>query len=217
MPIDVIQWLRGLGLEQYATPFRDNDIDGEILAELTAEDLIGLGIGSIGHRRKLLTAIASLRESDSPTEATAAAVEPPPPSVAEASPVERRQLTILFCDLVGETPNLAARLQGLAAPNTVVVADNTRRQLGTLFEFQDLGPQLLKGFAGEQRVWRVIGESGVASRFAALRTPEAPLIGRDEELELLVRRWSQAKAGEGRVVLLSADAGIGKSRLTEAL
>ena len=327
MSIDVTNWLRELGLEQYEHAFRANDIDGEVLAELTADDLIGLGVASIGHRRKLLTAIAALHlQEPSPDTPPPADAAPPATHAAETSPVARRQLTIMFCDLVGstelstrldpedmrdiiavyhgrvsevvirfggfvarlmgdgvlayfgyphaheddaeravrgglaivdaiarigltqplqvrigiatglvvvgdligtgaaqeqnvvgDTPNLAARLQTLAAPNAVVIADSTRRQLGTLFELYDLGPQVLKGFTGEQRAWRVIGESGVESRFAALRTPETALVGRDEELELLLRRWNQAKTGEGRVVLLSADAGIGKSRLTEAL
>ncbi|MBV9827445.1 MAG: AAA family ATPase [Alphaproteobacteria bacterium] len=319
MAINVAEWLLGLGLEQYTALFADNHIDGEVLAELTAQDLGDLGITSIGHRRKLLSAIAALHGAPI-TAATPAA------AAAETSFVERRQLTILFCDLVGstalatrldpedlrdiiaayhsrvsgvvarfggytarlmgdgalayfgypsaheddaeravraaltiveaidklglahalqvrigiatglvvvgdligegggqeqtvvgDTPNLAARLQTVAAPNTVIVADATRRQLGTLFQLQDLGELALKGFADDQRAWRVTGESGVVSRFAALRTPETPLIGREEELDLLLRRWAQAKAGEGRVVLLSADAGIGKSRLAEAL
>ena len=119
--------------------------------------------------------------------------------------------------VVGETPNLAARLQTLAAPGTLVVAEGTRRQIGGLFEIEDLGPQRLAGFAEPQRAWRVIGESGVASRFEALRSAETPLVGRDEELDLLLRRWRQAQAGEGRVVLLSGEPGIGKSRLSEAL
>jgi predicted ATPase len=119
--------------------------------------------------------------------------------------------------VVGETPNLAARLQALARPGTLVVAGSTRRQIGTLFEIEDLGPQPLAGFAEPQRAWRVIGESGVVSRFEALRSGTTPLVGRDEELDLLLRRWQQAKSGEGRVVLLSGEPGIGKSRLTEAL
>jgi len=119
--------------------------------------------------------------------------------------------------VVGETPNLAARLQALARPGTLVVADGTRRQLGTLFEIEDLGPQPLAGFAEPQRAWRVVGESGIVSRFEALRSGTTPLVGRDEELDLLTRRWRQAKSGEGRVVLISGEPGIGKSRLTEAL
>jgi class 3 adenylate cyclase/predicted ATPase len=119
--------------------------------------------------------------------------------------------------VVGETPNLAARLQALARPGTLVVADSTRRQIGTLFEIEDLGPQPLAGFAEPQPAWRVIGESGVVSRFEALRSGTTPLVGRDEELDLLLRRWQQAKSGAGRVVLVSGEPGIGKSRLTEAL
>ena len=117
----------------------------------------------------------------------------------------------------GETPNLAARLQGLAAANQIVVADDTRHLLGGLFEVEDLGPQILAGFVEPQRAWRVLGESGVLSRFEALRSSTTPLVGRDEELDLLRRRWQQAKTSEGRVVLISGEPGIGKSRLTAAL
>jgi class 3 adenylate cyclase len=327
MSIEVTNWLRGLGLEQYAAAFHDNDINSEILHELTTDDLISLGVTSIGHRRKLLAAISALREAGTMPATQMASRAPPHHSLpAGIAAAERRQLTIMFCDIVGstelatqldpedlrdiiaayhrrvaegvtryggftarlmgdgvlayfgyplaheddaeravrgglaiveavaglglaqplqvrigiatglvvvgdligtgagqeqtvtgETPNLAARLQTLAAPNAVIVSQSTRRLLGTLFEMEDLGPQSLKGFAGELRAWRVVGESGVESRFAALRTAETPLVGREEELDLLLRRWAQAKSGEGRVVLLSAEAGIGKSRLTEAL
>ena len=86
-----------------------------------------------------------------------------------------------------------------------------------MFEIEDLGPQRLAGFAEPQRGWRVIGESGVVSRFEALRSEATPLVGREEELDLLLRRWEQAKGGEGRVVLISGEPGIGKSRLTAAL
>ena len=315
MSIDVADWLRGLGLEQYTPAFAANDIDADVLPELTADDLIGLGVGSIGHRRKLLAAIAALRDE----KAT-------PPVAAAPAEAERRQLTVMFCDLVGstplstrfdpedlreivgvyhrcvadtvarfggfvakymgdgvlvyfgypeaheddaeravraglavvdavgglttaeplnvrlgiasglvvvgdligagaaqergvvgETPNLAARLQALAEPGALVIAESTRRQIGALFEIEDLGPQPLAGFAEQQRAWRVVGESGVLSRFEALRSEATPLIGRDEELELLLRRWQQAKASEGQVVLLSGEPGIGKSRLTAAL
>src|SRR5205823_4410030 len=85
------------------------------------------------------------------------------------------------------------------------------------FDVEDLGPQEIAGFAAPQRAWRVIGESGVVSRFEALRSGATPLVGRDEELDLLRRRWQQAKAGEGRVVLVSGEPGIGKSRLTAAI
>jgi predicted ATPase len=119
--------------------------------------------------------------------------------------------------VVGETPNLAARLQARATPGTVVIAEPTRRQIGGLFEIEDLGPQPLAGFTEPQRVWRVIGESAVLSRFEALRSEAVPLIGRDQELDLLQQCWGQAKAGEGRVVLISGEPGIGKSRLTATL
>jgi predicted ATPase len=105
----------------------------------------------------------------------------------------------------------------LAAPNTLLIAEATRRQIGRLFDFEDLGPQQLAGFAAPQRAWRVLGESGAVSRFEALRSGTTPLVGRDEEVELLIRRWQQAKSGEGRVVLISGEPGIGKSRLTAAL
>ena len=326
--MDVAAWLRRLGLEQYAQLFRDNDIDGEILYGMTAEDLKELGISSFGHRRRLVNAITALGE-EPPTRnmaqsATSATAAPTPPPTIDA---ERRQLTVMFCDLVGstalstrfdpedlreviaayhravagvvarfdgfvakymgdgvlvyfgypraheddaeravraglgtidavgrldikstklqarvgiatglavvgdligagsaqeqavvgETPNLAARLQALAIPASLVIAASTRQQIGELFDLEDLGPQQLAGFAESQPAWRVIGESGEVSRFEALRSGETPLVGRDEEIELLIRRWQQAKAGEGRVVLISGEPGIGKSRLTAAL
>jgi hypothetical protein len=131
-------------------------------------------------------------------------------------PVSRQASAVAY-GVVGETPNLAARLQALAAPNTLVIAEATRRQIGGLFDLADLGPQALAGFAEPQPAWRVIGESGMLSRFEALRSGETPLVGREEEVELLVRRWQQAKTGAGRVVLISGEPGIGKSRLTAAL
>jgi class 3 adenylate cyclase len=325
MPINVADWLRRLGLEQYEPAFSANDIDDEVLPELTAEDLAGLGVSSIGHRRKLLAAIAALRG-----DAQQADLLPNPPPLAGegrlGAEAERRQLSVIFCDLVGstllstrfdpedlreivaayqrcvtdtvarfagfvakymgdgvliyfgypeaheddaeravraglavideirrltapdrlnvrlgvasglvvvgdligvgaaqersvvgETPNLAARLQTLAQPDTLVIAESTRRQIGALFEIEDLGLQPLAGFAEPQRAWRVVGESGVLSRFEALRSEATPLVGRAEELDLLLRRWQQAKAEAGRVVLISGEAGIGKSRLTAAL
>jgi class 3 adenylate cyclase len=323
--MNVAAWLRGLGLEQYAPAFRDNDVDGEVLPELTADDLIGLGVNSIGHRRKLLAAIAALG-TEPPTVAQSAASTISAPTSPPTIDAERRQLTVMFCDLVGstalstrhdpedlreliadyhravsdavgrfdgfvakymgdgvliyfgypraheddaeravraglavieavgqlparqdlrvrlgiatglavvgdligegaaqergvvgETPNLAARLQALARPNTLVIGEATRRQIGGLFDLEDLGPQQLAGFGGPQRAWRVLGESGEVSRFEALRSGETPLVGREEEVELLIRRWEQAKSGEGRVVLISGEPGIGKSRLTAAL
>jgi class 3 adenylate cyclase len=320
--MDVAEWLRGLGLEQYVSAFRDNDVDGEVLPRLTAEDLRELGVASVGHRRRLLDAVAALGGGQ-PAAGASPAPDTAPTAGVEA---ERRQLTVMFCDLVGstalsarydpedlreivgayhrcvadtvaryagfvakymgdgvliyfgypeaheddaeravraglavidavgglatpeklgvrlgiasglvvvgdligagaaqergvvgETPNLAARLQALAQPGTLVIAESTRRQIGALFELEDLGPQPLAGFAELQRAWRVVGESGVLSRFEALRSEATPLVGRDEELDLLLRRWHQVKAGEGRVVLVSGEPGIGKSRLTAAL
>jgi AAA ATPase domain/Adenylate and Guanylate cyclase catalytic domain len=118
---------------------------------------------------------------------------------------------------IGETPNLAARLQGLATPNNLVIADSTRIQVGSLFDLEDLGARPLAGFAEPKRAWRVIDESGAPGRCEALRSDTMPLIGRGEELELLLRRWHQAKAGDGRVALISGEPGIGKSRLTAAV
>jgi class 3 adenylate cyclase len=120
--------------------------------------------------------------------------------------------------IVGETPNFAARLQGIAEPNMVVIADGTRRLLGNLFEVQDLGSRELKGIAGPARVWAALRASSIESRFEALHaTGLTALVGREEESELLLRRWSKAKSGEGQVVLLSGEAGIGKSRLTATM
>jgi class 3 adenylate cyclase/predicted ATPase len=327
MSMDIADWLRGLGLEQYVQLFRDNDIDGDILGGMNAEDLKELGISSFGHRRKLLHAISALRGAPATRDVAQSALSVTSAPVSSPTiDAERRQLTVMFCDLVGstplstrfdpedlreivgayhrcvadtvarfagfvakymgdgvlvyfgypeaheddaeravrtglavidavgrlatpeplsvrlgvasglvvvgdligagaaqergvvgETPNLAARLQAVAQPGTLVIADSTRRQIGTLFEIEDLGPQPLAGFAEPQRAWRVVGESGVVSRFEALRSGTTPLVGRDEELDLLLRRWQQAKLGEGRVVLVSGEPGIGKSRLTAAL
>src|SRR5207245_4705194 len=105
----------------------------------------------------------------------------------------------------------------LGAPDTLVIAEARRRQVGGLFDLADLGPQALAGVAAPQPAWRVLGEGGMLSRFEALRSGRTPLVGRDEEVELLIRRWQQAKTGEGRVMLISGEPGIGKSRLTVAL
>jgi len=319
--VDIADWLRGLGLEKYASAFDENAINWAVLPKLTADDLKDIGVTAVGHRRVLLEAIAALGASVATPTVTAAVSDVSAPAEAE-----RRQLTVMFCDLVGstplstrfdpedlreivgayhrcvtdtvarfagfvakymgdgvliyfgypeaheddaeravraglaiidavarlatpeplnvrlgiasglvvvgdligagaarergvvgETPNLAARLQALAASGALVIAESTRRQIGTLFEIEDLGRQALAGFAELQHAWRVVGESGVLSRFEALRSQATPLVGRNEELTLFLRRWQQVKAGEGRVVLVSGEPGIGKSRLTAAL
>jgi len=323
--MDVVAWLRGLGLERYAPAFRDNDVDDEVLPELTSDDLISIGVTSVGHRRKLLAAIAGLSAEMPAAALTAASRETPEPAAGTG---ERRQLTVMFCDLVGstalsarldpedlsrlirsyqacvattiarfdgfiaryvgdgvliyfgypqaheddaertvraalaviaaideastlspsvrvrigiatglvvvgepigtgearqqtaigETPNLAARLQALAEPNTIAIADATRRLIGDLFEYRDLGAVELKGVAAPLRAWQVLGPSAVASRFEALRgSALTRLIGRDEEIDLLLRRWARAKTGDGQVVLISGEPGLGKSRITAAL
>jgi tetratricopeptide (TPR) repeat protein len=118
---------------------------------------------------------------------------------------------------VGETPNLAARLQGVADPNQVIIDAATRRQIGGLFECRNLGTVELKGLPAAVPAWQVLSENRTLGQFEALRSGATPLAGRDEEMELLLRRWAQAKAGNGRVVLISAEPGVGKSRLAEAL
>ena len=120
--------------------------------------------------------------------------------------------------IIGETPNLAARLQGIAEPDSVVIAEGTRKLLGNLFKLEDLGATDLKGIAGPVRAWAALRSASVESRFEAFHASGlTDLVGREEETELLVRRWLKAKSGEGQVVLLSGEAGIGKSRLTAAL
>jgi class 3 adenylate cyclase/predicted ATPase len=326
--MDVVVWLRSLGLGKYEAAFRENEIDETVLPSLTAEDLKELGVAALGHRRKLLDAIAALRTDGAargPSGDTGAT--PAVPTVHAQDHAERRQVTVMFADLVGstalsarldpedlreviaayhkcaadvvrrfdgfvsqylgdgvlvyfghpqaheddaeralraglelitavtalktyaplqtrvgiatglvvvgdivdaggsqergivgETPNLAARLQGVAGPNRVVIAESTRRLVGNLFEFEDLGAKELKGISGPVRAWVALRPASVESRFDALHaTGLTELVGREEELELLLRRWSKAKAGEGQVVLLSGEPGIGKSRLTAAL
>ena len=318
--MNIAAWLHGLGLQQYEETFRDNAVDAAVLPELTAEDLKDLGVSLVGHRRKLLAAIAAL-QSDVSAPASA-------PAPLRTDSAERRQLTVMFCDLVGstplssqldpedlleviaayhhavakvvaesdgfiarymgdgvlvyfgypqaheddaeravraglgavhavrrldvksvklqarvgiatglvvvgdrigegsaqeqsvvgETPNLAARLQTLAAPDTVVIAAATRRLVGDLFEYRDLGASKVKGIADPVPAWQVLRPSAVASRFEALRgSTLSPLIGRDAEIDLLLRCWACAKAGNGQIVLIVGEAGLGKSRLTAEL
>jgi len=120
--------------------------------------------------------------------------------------------------VVGETPNVAARLQVLAEPGQVVISNSTRRLASGMFKYRDLGRVMLKGLADPTQAWQVVDFGAVRSRFEAQHeTSLTPLVGREEELELLMRRWRQAASGKGRVVLLSGEPGIGKSRLTVAL
>jgi class 3 adenylate cyclase len=287
--MDITRWLGGLGLQEYEHAFREGDVDTAVLPELTSDDLIALGVTSIGHRRKLLAAIAALRPAtQSAAETTAAGsttLAHPHTPVADA---ERRQVTVMFCDLVGstalsfqldpedlrevigayhscvaqttgrydgfvakymgdgvlvyfgyphaheddaeravraglalvdaaaaiaiadrklsvrigigtgivvvgdligegsaqeqavvgDTPNLAARLQALAGPNTVVIGPRTRRLLGDLFEYRDLGPFELKGITEPGRAYQVLHQSAIESRFEALHSAQlTPLAG----------------------------------------
>ena len=323
--MDLGGWLRSLGLEQYEAAFRQNAIDDSVLPSLTAEDLKELGVDTVGHRRKLLNAIAALHADANLKAASPAGFSTIVQSARDTA--ERRQVTVMFSDLVGstalsahmdpedlrevisayqkcvaeivqrfdgfvarymgdgvlvyfgyphaheddaeravraglelitavvslrsraslrarvgiatglvvvgdligsgdtqersmvgETPNLAARLQGIAEPNMVVICDSTRRILGNLFELEPLGPRDLKGITGQMLAWAVLQPSSVASRFEALHAiGMTALVGREEESELLLRCWSKATNGEGQVVLLSGEAGIGKSRLTAAM
>ena len=120
--------------------------------------------------------------------------------------------------IVGETPNLAARLQALAAPDTILVSETTRNLLGAVFELEATGEHELKGFSRPVPAWRVRGEAANESRFAASRAGgHLPLIGRTHEMGLLLDRWHLARSGEGQIVTLIGEAGIGKSRLVEAL
>jgi DNA-binding winged helix-turn-helix (wHTH) protein/predicted ATPase len=122
------------------------------------------------------------------------------------------------CNVVGETSNLAARLQSVAEPDSVILADSTRRLLGNLFELQHVKSRRLKGVTQPVLAWLVRRANPVENRFEALRaTALTPLVGREEEMDLLQRRWTKAKAGAGQVVLISGEAGIGKSRLTAEL
>jgi class 3 adenylate cyclase/predicted ATPase len=328
--VDIPAWLEGLGLGQFARVFRDNDIDAALLPTLTADDLRELGITSLGHRKRLLAAIAALAGPAADARSLPAPLAALAPRSGSGPPqAERRQLTVMFVDLVGSTtlaaeldpedmaevirafqdacagviarfegmvaqyvgdgvlayfgypraheddaeravragldlldavgrltlrpggtlevrvgiatglvvvgdvageggtredaviggtPNLAARLQALAAPGTVLISPTTRQLIAGSFECADLGVQPIKGLGETVRVWRVLGTSGAASRFEARWAADVtPLTGREEELGLLLRRWELAKEGEGRVVLLSGEAGIGKSRLVRSL
>jgi class 3 adenylate cyclase/tetratricopeptide (TPR) repeat protein len=316
---DLRDWLRGNKLEQYADAFESNDIDLDILAELSDSDLEQLGL-SLGNRRRLLKAIA---------DRVAGVAQPKPSDPESSGDAERRQVTVLFADMVGstalsrkidpellgglirryqdavagaigryggfvakfmgdgvlayfgfprafedaaeravraaiailtevggieapdhtpvqtrvgiatglvvvgeiigtgsaqertivgETPNLAARLQALAGPDTIIVSETTQNLLRGLFELEHTGEHELKGFTHPVAAWRVLCEASVESRFAAIRAGgNLPLIGRAHEMGLILERWGLARQGEGQIVTVIGEAGIGKSRSIEAL
>src|SRR5215471_1415543 len=317
------EWLKSIGLGEYAQRFAENAIDISILRDLTDPDLKELGV-LLGHRRKMLRAIAELAEASSSAHP---AIEPKPEPFGEA---ERRYLTVVFCDLVGsaemstrldpedmwqvvgsyqaaiaavigrhqgmiaqymgdgalayfgypvaqedsavqavraaleivdavatlrtdggaalqvrigiatgtvvvsellfrdeisteqatigETPNLAARLQTLAEPGTILICPSTRQLTGGYFNYRDLGRLALKGWSRPVAAAQVLGTSGGESRFEAMHANKLPsLFGREEEIDLLLRRWRQATREEGRVVVLTGEPGIGKSHIALAL
>lgn len=322
MARDIDQWLEQLGLAKYSKPFAENEVDLEVLPDLTEQDLKDLDI-PLGHRKKLLKAIAALSAG---AEASGRRAE----AHTEA---ERRQLTVMFCDLVdsmplstrldpedlrevirayheacakvvaqyggyiakflgdgllvyfgypqahendaeraaraglgivntvpnlsqfnipqqgielavrvgintgqvvvgdiigegaseqasvlGEIPNVAARLQALAGPNQVVIGPLTRELIGESFACDDLGENNLKGVAEPVHAWRVVRERDIDGDFEPRRVGGGMLlVGRQEELGLLVRSWEASKIGHGQVVLVQGETGIGKSRLVEAL
>ena len=327
--MDVGVWLRGLGLGRYEQAFRDNDIDADLLPTLAEDDLRELGVASLGHRKRLLAAITALAGPADPRPSPAPPLAPTPPPASTVPQAERRQLTVMFVDMVGstalssrldpeemrevlrayqntvageivryeghvakflgdgvlayfgwpcahedeteravsaglaiaeavgrlstsageplaarvgiatglvvvgdlvgegaareeavvgETPNLAARLQEAAGPGAVLISAGTRRLLGEMFELRKRGPLRLKGFAQPVSGFHVLGERPAGSRFEARRSGRPPpMVGRDRELALVLERWRQAAAGEGQAVLLVGEAGIGKSRLVRAV
>jgi len=323
--MDVAAWLDALGLPQYAQAFTENGVDAEALLQLTPEDLKEIGVTAVGHRRKLVEAIAGLRDvASTPVGSPGARTAAHP-----RSEPERRQVTVMFCDLVGstalalrldpeemrevlrayeravaaevaqfeghvakflgdgvlcyfgwphahedeaeravraglavaqavtalqtptgetlevrvgiatglvvvgdligeggaqeeaivgDTPNLAARLQAVAGPGEVVIAESTRRLIGGLFNLSALVPLDLRGYAGPVGAYALRGEVRTESRFEALKGSRLmPLIGREQELRLLLRAWEDARQGHGRAVFISGEPGIGKSRLAQAL
>jgi len=325
--LDIDSWLRGIGLAQYAEMFRANDIDLELLSRLTNDDLKDIGIASLGHRKKLLEAIAEL--GSAPAAALALPSVMPAPIPATVAPSisasveavgERRYLTVMFCDLVGSTgiaarldaeewrdlvgayldaasaavaemgghvakklgdglmslfgypvaqendseravraalsiqralaelnhlnagsgkpvlaariavesgpvvvdeageifgdaPNIAARVQTLAEPGAVLVTARVQRQVAGLFVAEERGSHALKGVPEPVTLFRLVRASGGGRRSGARNL--TPLIGRDEETTMLTRRWERARQGDGQLVLIVGEPGLGKSRLIE--
>jgi class 3 adenylate cyclase/predicted ATPase len=320
--LDIAAWLTGLGLERYRQVFLENEIDLAVLPKLTADDLKDMGVLIVGHRRKLLAAIAEMGAAPNSADV------PPVTAlggISHQADAERRQLTVMFvdlvgstplaarldaeelreviaayqrrvaetvsqyngyiakymgdgvlvyfgypraqegdaeravraglalvdahgdggqrlklrigietgmvvvgdligagasqeCSVVGETPNLAARLQAMAEPDNVMIGPGTRRLLGSLFELRDLGAVQIRGLVEPVNAYRVLRQAVVQNRFEAFRgeVPLPPPIGRDDDLQVLLRRWERARDGQGQLVLLSGEPGIGKSRLTDA-
>jgi len=330
----VSAWLEDIGLGMYRDAFQQNAIDWEVLPELNEGDLEALGV-LLGHRKKLLRAIASLSQSAKVMGGGSVPIPVVPerqPSHPDRDQAERRQLTVMFCDLVdstplsrhldpedlqevvrrfldacsqaigrfdgyiakymgdgilvyfgyphaheddaaravhsglavldtvkafnqdnpnqgfdiaarigiatgrvvvgeemgqetakersvfGETPNLAARLQAFAKPNQLIIDPSTKRLAGNEFEFRDQSTFSLKGFETPVQAWQVLGVRLSASRFEAHRSSQlANFVGREHEVSLLLGRWREAVGGEGQALLLSGEAGIGKSRITQVL
>jgi class 3 adenylate cyclase/predicted ATPase len=324
--MDVVVWLRSLGLGRYEAAFRENEIDETVLPNLTAEDLKELGVTALGHRRKLLDAIAALRVdagakapnlAEEPAEPSAAT--PTGPAVAEAVG-ERRHITVMFCDLVGSTsisagldaedwrdlvgayldaasdavtemgghvakklgdglmalfgypvaqendaeraaraslsiqralaevnrknagsgkpalnarigietgpvvvdaageiygdaPNTAARVQALADAGAVMVTARVQRQIAGLFVTEERGSHDLKGVPEPVKLFQLVRASGGGRRAAQRHL--TPLVGREEEMGILTRRWERARQGDGQLVLIVGEPGLGKSRLLE--
>jgi len=325
---EVIKWLESLGLSRYSGLFTENEIDFDVLTELTEQDLRDLQI-PLGHRKKLLKGIAILRDGAAEPEGS---LEPATESLPSRSEAERRQLTVMFCDLVdstvlsvrfdpedlreiirvyqqacarviaqyggylakflgdgilvyfgypqaheddgkratcaaleivesvtnlninnpsvgnlrlyvrigistgpvvvgdivgegaaeeasviGETPNVASRLQAIAQPNQIVIGTLTRQIIGETFELEDLGEKLLKGIEQPVHAWRVLGTHNTENVSDVDGADVvSTLVGRQEELGLLRRTWDASKSGHGQVVLIQGEAGLGKSRLVAA-
>ena len=317
--MEVGEWLRGLGLDQYVEKFRDNKIDAEVLPQLTADDLKEIGVVAVGDRRKLLAAISALAGA-TPSPNLAAPQAKSAPAKAHQVSAERRPVTVMFCDLVGSTglaarldaedwrdlvsayldqasatvmgfgghvlkrlgdglmvlfgyphaqendaeravraalaiqlalrefnsrnaskgapelsvrigielgpvvvdatgevfgdaPNIAARAQAAAEPGSVLITGNVQRQVAGLFVAEESGPHELKGVPEPVNLYRVVRTSGGGRRGGA-RTL-TPFIGREEELGVLARRWERARGGDGQLMLVVGEPGIGKSRLIE--
>jgi class 3 adenylate cyclase/predicted ATPase len=328
LKLDIDGWLCGIGFAQYAEMFRANDIDIELLGRLTNDDLKDIGVVSLGHRKKLLQAIADLGSAPAAAPAPPpvmpaplpATVAPPPISASVEATGERRHLTVMFCDLVGSTgisaqldaeewrdlvgafidaasaavvemgghvakklgdglmslfgypvaqendseravraalaiqralaelnrknfgsvkpslaarigleagpvvvdaageifgdvPNIAARVQALAEPGAVVVTARVQRQVAGLFVAEERGSHTLKGVLEPVTLFRLVRASGGGRRSGARNL--TPLVGRGEETAMLMRRWERARQGDGQLVLIVGEPGLGKSRLIE--